>query len=343
MKKTALVTGIRGQDGAYLAKLLLDKGYRVIGADRRSSDYINWRLRELNINDKIEFHYMDLLELTNIIEVLRKYKPDEIYNLGAQSFVTTSFTQPILTSEVDGIGVLRLLEAMRQECPGARFYQASTSEMFGKVIESPQSEKTPFYPRSAYGVAKLFGHWITVNYRESYDMFCTSGILFNHESPLRGLEFVSRKITSTVSRMHHGLDEKLVLGNLKAKRDWGFAQDYVEGMWRMLQADVPDDFVLATGNTFMVETFVEKSFKVINIDLVWEGEGIDQKGYDKKTGKCLVEVSNEFFRPAEVDLLLGDATKARTQLGWQPKVDFGQLVEMMMEADLRRVQRDSNT
>ncbi len=340
MKKTALVTGIRGQDGAYLAKFLLDKGYRVIGADRRSSDYINWRLRELCINDQIEFHYMDLLELTNIINVLKKTKPDEIYNLGAQSFVTTSFSQPILTAEVDAIGPLRLLEAMRMECPEARFYQASTSEMYGKVVETPQTEKSPFYPRSTYGVAKLFAHWATVNYRESYNMFCTSGILFNHESPLRGLEFVSRKITSTVAGIKHGLCDRLVLGNLKAKRDWGYAKDYVEGMWKMLQHDEAEDFVLATGKTYMVETFVEKSFAVAGINLEWRGEGVQQKGYDKKTGRCLVEVSESFFRPAEVDLLLGDATKAKEKLGWRPEVDFDGLVEMMTEADMRRVHSD---
>jgi len=333
----ALITGIRGQDGAYLAKLLLEKGYEVYGADRRSGDSSNWRLKELGIEKDVKVVYMDLLELTNIMRVIEKIQPDEVYNLAAQSFVGVSFEQPILTSEVDAMGVLRLLEAIRTLKPDTKFYQASTSEMFGKVQEIPQTEKTPFYPRSPYGVAKLFGHWITVNYRESFNIFACSGILFNHESPLRGVEFVTRKITYSLARIKYGLQDRLVLGNLDAKRDWGYAPEYVEGMWLMLQQEEPDDYVLATGETHTVREFVEKAAEVAGFDIEWEGEGVDTKGIDRKSGKVIVEVSPEFYRPAEVDILIGNPEKARKKLGWEPKTKFHRLVEIMMEADINRV------
>lgn len=340
MSKTALITGIRGQDGAYLAKLLLEKGYKVYGADRRSSDAGNWRLKELGIEQDVEVVYMDLLELTNIMRTVERVKPDEVYNLAAQSFVGVSFEQPILTSEVDAMGVLRLLEAIRTIKPDTRFYQASTSELYGKVQEIPQTEKTPFYPRSPYGVAKLFGHWMTVNYRESYGMFACSGILFNHESPLRGLEFVTRKITHSVARIKKGLQDKVVLGNLDAKRDWGYAAEYVEGMWLMLQQEEPDDYVLATGETHSVREFVEAAFGAAGYQIEWEGEGVNTTGRDKATGRVLVEVSPEFYRPAEVDILIGNPEKAEKRLGWKPRTKFKELVAMMVEADLRRVDRE---
>lgn len=335
--KKALITGIRGQDGAYLAKLLLEKGYEVYGADRRSGDSSNWRLKELGIEKEIKILYMDLLEISNIIDTIRKVQPDEVYNLAAQSFVGASFSQPLLTADVDAMGVLRLLEAIRLYKPDAKFYQASTSEMFGKVQEIPQTEKTPFYPRSPYGVAKLFGHWITVNYRESYDIFACSGILFNHESPLRGVEFITRKVTYSLARIKYGKQDKLLVGNLQAKRDWGYAPEYVKAMWLMLQADTADDYVIATGETHSVREFIEKASQVAGFDLVWEGEGISEKAIDRKTGKVIVEVSPEFFRPAEVDLLIGNPQKAKEKLGWQPQTTFDQLVEIMMEADLKRV------
>ncbi len=337
MAKKALITGIRGQDGGYLAQLLLEKGYEVVGADRRSGSDENWRLKELGILREVKTEYMDLLELTNIIRILEKIQPDEVYNLAAQSFVATSFEQPMLTSDVNALGVLRLLEALRQVNPGARFYQASTSEMFGKIQETPQKESTPFYPRSPYGVAKVFGHWITVNYRESYGMHTCSGILFNHESPLRGIEFITRKLSNAVAKISLDQQEKVIVGNLNAKRDWGFAKEYVEGMWKMLQLKDPDDYVLATGKTHSVRDFIEAAFRVIGVEIAWEGTGIDAIGRCKRTGKVRVLVSPEFYRPTEVDLLLGDASKAKEKLGWYPKVQFEQLVEMMVEADLRRL------
>lgn len=335
--KKALITGIRGQDGAYLAKLLLEKGYKVYGADRRSGDSSNWRLKELGIEKDIEILYMDLLEFSNIRRVIKQVQPDEVYNLAAQSFVGASFEQPILTSEIDAIGVLRILEILREYKPDTKFYQASTSEMFGKVQEIPQTEKTPFYPRSPYGVAKLFGHWITVNYRESYNMFACSGILFNHESPLRGLEFVTRKITYNLAKIKYGLEEKLVLGNLDAKRDWGYAPEYVEAMWLMLQQPEADDYVIATGETHSIREFVEKAAEVAGFNIVWEGEGINTKGIDRKSGKIIVEVSEKFYRPAEVDLLIGNPSKAKEKLGWRPKTTFEELVEIMMITDIERV------
>ena len=338
--KKALITGIRGQDGAYLAKFLLEKGYDVWGADRRSGDSSNWRLKELGIEKDVNIVYMDLLELTNIMRTIEKVQPNEVYNLAAQSFVGVSFEQPILTAEIDAMGVLKLLEAIRTLKPDTKFYQASTSEMFGKVQEIPQNEKTPFYPRSPYGVAKLFGHWITVNYRESFNIFACSGILFNHESPLRGIEFVTRKITYTLAQIKYGLKDKLVLGNLDAKRDWGYAKEYVEGMWLMLQQDKPDDYVLATGETHTVREFVERAAQIAGFDIEWEGEGVNTKGIDKKTGKVIVEVSPEFYRPAEVDILIGNPNKAKEKLGWEPKTKFEDLVRIMMEADLRRVSNE---
>ncbi|MEO0145042.1 MAG: GDP-mannose 4,6-dehydratase [candidate division WOR-3 bacterium] len=342
MIKKALITGIRGQDGAYLAKLLLEKGYEVWGADRRSGEGSNWRLKELGIENEVKIVYMDLLEITNIKRVIEKIKPDEIYNLAAQSFVQASFEMPLLTADINAMGVLRLLEVIRTVKSDTKFYQASSSEMFGKVQEIPQNEKTPFYPRSPYAVAKLFGHWITVNYREAYGMFACSGILFNHESPLRGIEFVSRKITYGVARIKYGLQDKIVLGNLESKRDWGYAWDYVEGIWMMLQQDEPDDYVLATGETHSVREFVEKAFEVAGFNLVWQGTGTNIKGIDKKTGKILVEVSPEFYRPAEVDVLIGNYEKARKKLGWQPKTKFDKLVEIMVEKDLERVSKEKN-
>jgi GDPmannose 4,6-dehydratase len=322
MSKTALITGITGQDGVYLAELLLHKGYRVVGAERRASTRNRQRLDELNITNDIEFADFDLADGGNIARVLEKFVPDEVYNLAAQSFVALSFEQPLMTGDVSGLGVTRLLEAVRTVNPKIRFYQASTSEMFGKVQAVPQSETTPFYPRSPYGVAKLYGHWMTVNYRESYDLFACSGILFNHESPLRGVEFVTRKITLAVAKIKHGLQKELRLGNLDAKRDWGFAKEYVEGMYLMLQQDEPDDFVLATGETHTVQEFVELAFGAA---------GLGWQDY--------VVLDPAFVRPAEVDLLLGDPSKAKRVLGWQPKTTFKELVALMVEADLARVAR----
>lgn len=336
MTKKALITGIRGQDGAYLAKNLLEKGYEIYGADRRSGDTTYWRLNELGIKKDINTIYMDLLEVTNILRVIEKVKPDEVYNLAAQSFVGTSFEQPIVTSDINAMGVARLLESIRLVNLGIKFYQASTSEMFGKVREIPQNEDTPFHPRSPYGVAKLYAHWATVNYRESYNMHASSGILFNHESPLRGLEFVTKKITMAVAAIKKGNLDKVVLGNLDSKRDWGFAGDYVEGMRLMVQQDTADDYVLATGDTHSIKEFVEEAFKYIDADIVWSGERAETKGTDRKTGKVMVEVSPEFYRPAEVDLLIGNPEKAKKKLGWEPKVKFNELVQMMVEWDLRQ-------
>ena len=337
MSKIAIVTGIGGQDGAYLAQLLLKKGYRVIGTDRRRVDQNYWRLNKLGIAKDVEIDFMDLLELGNIFRIIDKYKPDEVYNLAAQSFVGASFKMPMLTADVDAMGVLRILEAVRTLSPKTKLYQASTSEMFGDVLETPQKESTPFNPRSPYGVAKLFAHEMVKNYRESYDMFCCSGILFNHESPLRGLEFVTRKITHAIAKIKYGLQDKLVLGNLSAKRDWGFAKDYVEGMWRMLQADEAKDYVLATGETHSVREFVEISFAIAGYEIEWRGEGVNEKGYDKTTGNCLIEVSEKFFRPAEVDLLLGDCSKVKAELNWKQEVGFKELVELMVENDMEMV------
>jgi len=336
MSKKALITGVTGQDGAYLAKLLLEKGYEVYGAYRRTTGIMSWRLEELGILDKIKLVYMDLLELTNIMRVIEGIKPDEVYNLAAQSFVALSFEQPILTAEVNAIGALRVLESIRAITSETRFYQASSSEMFGKALTERQREDTPFYPRSPYGVSKLSAHWITVNYREAYGMFAVSGILFNHESPLRGEEFVTRKISKGVARIKLGLQDKLVLGNLDAKRDWGYAPDYVEAIYLMMQQDKPDDYVIATGENHSVREFVEQAFRAIDIELEWEGKGVEERGVDKRSGKVFVEVSPEFFRPAEVNTLLGDYSKAKAKLGWQPKTSFEELVRVMVEKDLER-------
>lgn len=335
MAKKAIITGIRGQDGAYLAKNLLEKGYEVYGADRRSGDTTFRRLNEFGIHKDVKILYMDLLELTNIYRTIERIKPDEVYNLAAQSFVGTSFDQPIITSDINAMGVIRLLEVIRLVNPEIKFYQASTSEMFGKVRQIPQNEDTPFHPRSPYGVAKLYAHWATVNYRESYNMFACSGILFNHESPLRGLEFVTKKITAGVAAIKKGKQEKIVLGNLDSRRDWGFAGDYVEGMRLMLQQEEADDYVLATGETHSIREFVEEAFRHIDVDIKWQGDGSAEKGIDGNTGSVMVEVSPDFYRPAEVDLLIGDSSKAKKQLGWEPKVRFNELVQMMVEWDLR--------
>jgi len=335
--KVALITGIRGQDGAYLAKLLLEKGYEVYGADRRSGEGGFWRLKELGIDKDVKVVYMDLLEFTNIFRTIERIKPDEIYNLAAQSFVAASFEQPILTSDINSLGTLRLLEVIRTVKPDTKFYQASTSEMFGKAKTLPLNEESYFYPRSPYAVSKLFAHWITVNYREAYNIFACSGILFNHESPLRGTEFITRKVSLAVARIKYGKQDKLVVGNLDAKRDWGYAPEYVYGMYLMLQNDKPDDFVLATGESHSVREFIEEAFKVAGFEIYWEGRGLEEKGRDAKTGKVLVEVSPEFYRPAEVDVLVGDYSKAKKILGWEPKTTFKELVRIMVEEDLRRV------
>lgn len=337
MAKTALITGISGQDGAYLAKFLLGRGYRVVGALRRSSSGVVARLDELQITRDIEFVDFDLAEMTNILRALERVKPDEVYNLAAQSFVGLSFEQPVYTSDVDGIGVLRILEAIRQAVPAARFYQASTSEMFGKAQAIPQDETTPFYPRSPYGVAKAFAHWATVNYRESYGLHASSGILFNHELPLRGREFVTRKITWSLARIRHGDLDVLELGNLDAKRDWGFAGDYVEGMWQMLQQETAQDFVLATGENHSVRSFTDIAGKRLGFDIEWSGSGPDERGTDRRTGKVIVRVNPAFYRPAEVDVLIGRPAKAETILGWRRRVGFDELVSMMAEADDQRV------
>lgn len=337
MPKIALITGIRGQDGAYLAKLLLEKGYEVYGADRRSGEGGFWRLKELGIDKDVKVVYMDLLEFTNIFRTIEKIKPDEIYNLAAQSFVAASFEQPILTSDINSLGTLRLLEVIRTVKPDTKFYQASTSEMFGKAKTLPLNEDSYFYPRSPYAISKLFAHWITVNYREAYNIFACSGILFNHESPLRGTEFITRKVSLAVARIKYGKQDKLVVGNLDAKRDWGYAPEYVYGMYLMLQNDKPDDFVLATGEAHSVREFIEEAFKVAGFEIYWEGKGLEEKGRDAKTGKVLVEVSPEFYRPAEVDVLVGDYSKAKRILGWEPKTTFKELVRIMVEEDLRKV------
>ncbi len=335
MKKRALITGITGQDGSYLAELLLEKGYEVHGLVRRSSTSNLQRIQHLLSNYNLFLHEGDLTDSPSIKRIVHQTNPHEIYNLGAMSHVKVSFDTPEYTANVDGLGVLRILEAMHEYCPRARFYQASTSELFGLVQETPQSETTPFYPRSPYGVAKLYGYWAVVNYREAYGLYACNGILFNHESPRRGTTFVSRKITLAAARISLGLQENLVLGNLDAQRDWGYAKDFVFGMWRMLQQEKPDDFVLATGKTTTVRDFVRMSFQHVGIDLIFEGEGTQEKGIDRSTGKILVNVSPEFFRPSEVHILIGDASKARMQLGWEATTSAPELAEIMVKADLK--------
>jgi len=334
MKKKAFITGLTGQDGSYLAELLLEKGYDVHGILRRISVFNTERID--HIFDKVKTYHGDLTDSSNLNRLLEKIQPDEIYNLGAQSHVGVSFEVPEYTADVDALGTLRLLDAIRETKLNTKIYQASTSEMFGGLPGTePQNEQTPFHPRSPYGVAKLYSHWITVNYRESYGLFACSGILFNHESPRRGMTFVTRKITRAAGRIKYGLQEKVVLGNLSAKRDWGYAPDYVEAMWKMLQADKPEDYVIATGEAHSVRELCEKAFKCIGIDLQWRGSGETEKGIDPKSGKVIIEVSSRYFRPAEVECLLGDPAKAGKNLGWQPKVKFDELVEIMVKEDLK--------
>lgn len=339
--KTAIITGVTGQDGAYLAQLLLNKGYTVHGAYRRTASTNFWRIEDLGIRDhpKLNLIEYDLTDLASSIRLLETTKPDEIYNLAAQSFVAVSFDQPITTAQITGLGAVNLLEAIRLVNPNIRFYQASTSEMFGEVQEVPQSENTPFYPRSPYGVAKLYAHWMTINYRESYNIFGTSGILFNHESPLRGLEFVTRKITDGLVRVKLGKQSHLELGNLDAKRDWGFARDYVDGMWRMLQADTPDAYVLATGRTETVRDFVNMTCKALDIEVDWRETGVNEHGVDTATGNVIIKVNPQFYRPAEVDLLIGNPEKAEKDLGWKATTTLEELCAMMVEADLERVEQ----
>ena len=339
--KVAVVTGITGQDGAYLAELLLSKGYTVYGTYRRTSSVNFWRIEELGIQANPNLHLVeyDLTDLSSSIRLLQTSGATEVYNLAAQSFVGVSFEQPLTTAEITGIGPVNLLEAIRIVNPKIRFYQASTSEMFGKVQAIPQIESTPFYPRSPYGVAKLYAHWMTINYRESYGIFGTSGILFNHESPLRGREFVTRKITDSVAKIKQGKLDVLELGNMDAKRDWGYAKDYVEGMWRMLQADEPDTFVLATNRTETVRDFVTMAFKAADIALDWKGKDEQEQGFDAKTGKALVKINPKFYRPAEVELLIGNPEKAKAKLGWEPKTTLEELCRMMVVADMARNER----
>lgn len=339
--KKAIVTGITGQDGAYLAELLLEKGYQVFGTYRRTSSVNFWRIEELGIarHPQLSLVEYDLTDLSASIRLLQQTGADEVYNLAAQSFVGVSFEQPLTTAEITGIGPVNLLEAIRIVNPKVRFYQASTSEMFGKVQAIPQCEDTPFYPRSPYGVAKLYAHWMTINYRESYGIFGCSGILFNHESPLRGQEFVTRKITDSVAKIKLGKQELLELGNLDAKRDWGYAREYVEGMWRMLQADTPDTYVLATNRTETVRDFVSMAFKAVGMDLLWSGTAEAEEGRCAASGRVLVRVNPRFYRPAEVDLLIGNPEKAKRLLGWEPKTSLESLCRMMVEADLERNQR----
>jgi len=338
--KKAIVTGVTGQDGAYLAELLLEKGYTVYGAYRRTSSMNFWRIEELGISTHPDLHLVehDLTDLSSSIRLLQNSGATEVYNLAAQSFVGVSFDQPITTLEITGAGVVNLLEAIRIVNPAIRFYQASTSEMFGKVQAIPQVESTPFYPRSPYGAAKLYAHWMTVNYRESYGIFGASGILFNHESPLRGREFVTRKITDGMANIKLGNLDVLELGNLDAKRDWGFAKEYVDGMWRMLQADTPDTYVLATNRTETVRDFVSMAAKAAGFELIWQGAAENEVGIDAKSNKTLVRINPKYYRSAEVDLLIGNPEKARVELGWEPKTTLEQLCQMMVEADIRRNQ-----
>ncbi|WP_447748773.1 GDP-mannose 4,6-dehydratase [Variovorax boronicumulans] len=338
MKKRAVVTGITGQDGAYLAELLLGKGYTVYGTFRRTSSVNFWRIESLGIQDHPELHLVeyDLTDLGSSITLIRDAQPDEVYNLAAQSYVGASFNQPEATTNINGLGTLHLLDAIRLTDRGIRYYQASTSEMFGNVQAIPQKEDTPFYPRSPYGVSKLFAHWMTMNYRESYGLFGCCGILFNHESPLRGREFVTRKVTDAAAKIRLGKLDVLTLGNMDAKRDWGYAKEYVDGMWRMLQADKPDNYVLATNRTETVRDFVDMAFRAAGYELRFEGTAQEEVAIDRETGKVLVRIDPKFYRPAEVELLIGDASHARKTLGWEPRTTLEELCAMMVEADLRR-------
>jgi len=342
--KKALITGITGQDGSYLCEILLEKGYEVHGMIRRSSSFNTGRIDHLYndkdiLNKKLFLHYGDLTDSSNLNRMLEKIHPDEIYNLGAQSHVKVSFEVPEYTAEVDGIGTLRFLDAIKETGLQTKFYQASTSELYGKVLETPQTEETPFYPRSPYGVAKLYGFWIIKNYREAYNIFASNGILFNHESPRRGGTFVTRKITRAAARIKYGIQDNLELGNMDAKRDWGFAPEYCEGMWRMLQQDTPGDYVLATNETHTIREFADLAFRELDMELEWTGTGEEEKGIEKKTGRVLVKVDPRYYRPTEVDLLLGDPAKAKKELGWEPKTKFEDLVKMMVKADWEKVQK----
>lgn len=336
MAKTALITGISGQDGSYLAELLLEKGYNVHGIVRRASLFNRERIEHLHSHPSMKLHYGDLTDSSNLNRILEKVEPDEIYNLAAQSHVQVSFEVPEYTAEADAVGTLRLLDAIKDTGLKARFYQASTSELYGKVQEVPQTEKTPFYPRSPYAVAKLYAYWIVVNYRESYGLHASNGILFNHESPRRGENFVTRKITLGVAKIRAGLQEHITMGNIDARRDWGFAGDYVRMMWMMLQQDQPDDYVVATGEMHTVREFIEKSFSLTGVEIAWEGKDENEKGIDKKTGKVVVQIDPKFYRPAEVEQLLGNPAKAKEKLNWEPEVKFEQLVEMMVRADCEK-------
>jgi len=347
--KTALITGVTGQDGSYLAELLLQKGYEVHGVKRRASSLNSQRIDHLYVDPHVpdarfHLHYGDMTDSTNLLRIVQQTQPDEIYNLAAQSHVRVSFETPEYTANADAVGTLRMLEAIRilGLLEKTRFYQASTSELFGKIADAPQSETTRFYPRSPYGAAKLYGYWITINYREAYGLYGCNGILFNHESERRGETFVSRKITRVVARIARGLEETLYLGNLEAKRDWGHAEEYVEGMWRMLQQPEPDDYVLATGKTHTVREFAEAAFRHVGVELAWRGDGVDEEGFDSKSGEVRVRIDPRLYRPTEVDLLLGDPTKAREKLGWEAKVTFEQLVDRMMKNDLALVESAPN-
>lgn len=335
-KKKALITGITGQDGSYLAEFLLSKGYEVYGMYRRGSLDVLERIGELR--DKIHLVEGDLIDSTSLVRIIKEVQPDEVYNLAAQSFVPASWTQPIATATMTGLGAANLLESIRIIKPNIRYYQASSSEMFGKVQEVPQTEKTPFYPRSPYGVAKVFAYWTTINYRESYGIYACNGILFNHESPKRGKQFVTRKISHSIAKIKLGHQESFSLGNLDAKRDWGYAGDYVKAMWLMLQQDTPSDYVISTGETHSVKEFVEESFRVVGMPIVWTGKGLDEVG--KYNGKTVISINPKFFRPAEVDLLLGDSSKAKKELDWEPNVKFKELVEMMVKSDLEKLQKN---
>jgi GDPmannose 4,6-dehydratase len=346
-KKVALITGITGQDGSYLAEFLISKGYFVHGLKRRSSSFNTSRIDHLyqdphEENKNLILHYGDMTDSSGLIRLIQQIQPDEIYNLAAQSHVKVSFETPEYTANADGLGTLRILEAIRILGleKKTKFYQASTSEMFGRVQEIPQTEKTPFYPVSPYGSAKLYAHWITKNYRESYGIFACSGILFNHESPVRGETFVTRKITRAVAQIHHGLTDILYIGNIDAERDWGHAKDYIEGMWLMMQQDKPDDYILATNKKMSVRRFIELAFKEINIDIAWEGQGVNERGYNKLTGEIIVKIDSQYFRPNEVDLLLGDYTKAKLELGWEPKYKVEELISEMVKSDIELFKRD---
>ena len=346
MSKKALVTGITGQDGSYLAELLLEKGYEVHGIVRRVSTFNRQRIKHLfpdlhNKKNKIVLHYGDLSDSSSLHRIMRNLRPDEVYHLGAQSHVRISFDIPEFTGDVTGISTTRLLEAIHHDSPNTKFYQASSSEMFGLVKENPQKETTSFHPRSPYGVAKVYSYWMTINYRESYNMFACNGILFNHESPRRGENFVSRKITFGIAKILAGDDNPLYLGNLNAKRDWGYAPDYVYGMWLMMQKDKPEDYILATGETHTVREFVEETCRLGGIDLVWDGKGVNEKGIDRKTGKTIIAIDPMYFRPSEVDVLIGDYSKAKEKLGWEPKVKFKELVKIMLDSDIEFVKRNN--